>query len=276
MAVLSIHSSVAFGTVGNAAVVFALQRLGIEVWPVNTVRFSNHPGYGAWQGQITDTAEVAQLVQGIGARGAFARCRAVLSGYLGGAGTAAVVLDAVAAVKAANVDALYCCDPVLGDTAEGLYVAADVAAAIERDLLPAADVILPNAFELCHLGGGAAGTFDQTLDACDALIGRGPRLVVATSLMPGENLTTVAATAGAAWRVTTPALATPTKGAGDLFAALFLGRYLEAADVGEALSAAVSSTFGVIAATEGSELSLVAAQDEIARPSRRFAAERVR
>ena len=52
MKVLSIQSSVAYGHVGNSAAVFPLQRLGHEVWPVHTVNFSNHTGYGAWRGPL--------------------------------------------------------------------------------------------------------------------------------------------------------------------------------------------------------------------------------
>ena len=59
MRVLSIQSHVAYGHVGNSAAVFPLQRLGIEVWPVHTVQFSNHTGYGAWRGPLLDPAATA-------------------------------------------------------------------------------------------------------------------------------------------------------------------------------------------------------------------------
>ena len=289
MAILSIQSSVAYGHVGNAAAVFALQRLGFEVWPVNTVAYSNHPGYGDWRGRVVAAPEVAALIEGIAGRGALAGCRAVLGGYLGAAETGPVVLDAVAAVKAANGDALYCCDPVIGDAAEGVYVAAGVAEFIKSEAVGRADILLPNAFELEYLTGRAADTTERALAAAEVLLGRGPRLVVATSLAPSgatsetpespETVETLAVTAAEAWVVTVPRLSSPAKGAGDLFAALFLGHYLDRRRPGEALGAAASATFAVLAATAGAgrrELALVAAQDEMVRPRRRFAARRLR
>ena len=96
MAILSIQSAVAYGSVGNAAAVFPLQRLGFEVWRVDTVLFSNHTGYHAWRGTVLDPKLVGEILRGIEERGVLPRCEAVLSGYLGEADTADVVLDAVA------------------------------------------------------------------------------------------------------------------------------------------------------------------------------------
>jgi pyridoxine kinase len=102
MNLLSIQSHVAYGHVGNAAAVFPLQRMGVEVWPVHTVQFSNHTGYGAWQGQVFDAAMIRQVVAGIGERGVLGECDGVLSGYMGGADIGTAILDAVATVKDAN------------------------------------------------------------------------------------------------------------------------------------------------------------------------------
>src|SRR5215472_10674169 len=96
MNLISIQSHVAYGHVGNSAAVFALQRLGCEVWPVHTVQFSNHLGYGAFRGSVFEAAVVDDIVQGIAERGALTRCDGVLSGYLGAADLGAVILDAVA------------------------------------------------------------------------------------------------------------------------------------------------------------------------------------
>ena len=112
---MSIQSSVAYGHVGNSAAVFPLQRLGHEVWPVLTVHFSNHTGYGAWRGPLFDPDDVREVIAGIGDRGVLGECDAVLSGYQGDPAVGAVILDAVATVKTANPEAVYCCDPVMGD-----------------------------------------------------------------------------------------------------------------------------------------------------------------
>ena len=65
MNVLSIQSHVTFGHVGNAAAAFPLQRLGFEVWRINTVQFSNHTGYGAWTGEVFGAQHIREVVQGI-------------------------------------------------------------------------------------------------------------------------------------------------------------------------------------------------------------------
>ena len=91
MNILSIQSHVAYGHVGNSAAVFPLQRMGVEVWPVHTVQFSNHPGYGAWRGRIFSAATIRLVVQGIEERGVLGECDGVISGYLGSADTGEAV-----------------------------------------------------------------------------------------------------------------------------------------------------------------------------------------
>jgi pyridoxine kinase len=102
MNILSIQSWVSYGHVGNSSAVFPLQRLGAEVWAVNTVQFSNHTGYGDWTGKVFSGADISALIDGIAARGALARCDAVLSGYMGDAGIGTAIVDAVARLKAEN------------------------------------------------------------------------------------------------------------------------------------------------------------------------------
>src|SRR4029077_8794572 len=107
--VLSVQSRVAYGHVGNAASVFPLQLLGIEAWALDTVTFSNHTGHGQWRGAAVPAAAIAELFQGIAALGVLPQIDAVLSGYLGDAGTGPLLLDIVAQVRRANPGALFCC-----------------------------------------------------------------------------------------------------------------------------------------------------------------------
>ncbi|MBI1985289.1 MAG: pyridoxal kinase PdxY [Rhodospirillales bacterium] len=292
MAILSINSHVARGHVGNSATVFPLQCLGYEVWPVHTTLFSNHPGHGQWRGHVVEPRRVAQVLDGIADGGAFAGVEAVLTGYLGSVDTGEAVLTAVAAVKAAArggaKPALYCCDPVIGDAEEGLYVEDALARWFGERAVAAADIITPNRFELAYLSGRPAATEVEALAAARTLIERGPWLVVATSIAADGaaaagaegRISTLAVTAAGAWRVTTPKLTTRAKGAGDVLAALFLGRYLEAGDAGAALEQAVSSVFGLITAVgntlggeQARDLPMVASRVEITDPATRFLAE---
>ncbi len=280
--ILSVQSSVAFGHVGNSAAVFPLQRLGFEVWPVNTVAFSNHPGYGAWRGQICDAELVAALLAGIAERGVLASCAAVLSGYLGTVETGIAVLDAVREVKKANPGALYCCDPVIGDRDGGAYVRSGIAAFFRDRALAEADIAAPNHFELEQLTGRSVASLAEALGAVDALRRIGPPIVLVTSLETSGRRDVSEMLVGeddAAWLVTTPRLPIAVNGAGDAVAALFLGHYLRARSPEKALAATAAAIFAIIEATARAgtrELQLVGAQDAFVAPRRHFATRRVR
>ena len=289
MNILSIQSHVAYGHVGNAAAVFALQRLGAEVWPLHTVQYSNHKGYGTWTGRDFSAAHIRDLVKGLAARGALAACDAVLSGYVGPAAMGAAIEQAVKRTRRANPAALYACDPVMGDHAgEGgsgsLYVAADIPDFFRARALPLADIVTPNRFELEILSGRPIASLDDALAAARGVLKMGPKVLLLTSLRvestSPEEIEMLAVTAEAAWRVRTPFLRLdPTpNGAGDTVAAVFLARYLKTRQVPAALGHAAAAIYAVIAATRAAgtrELQLIAAQDELVSPARRFEVEAV-
>lgn len=148
MNLLSIQSHVVYGHVGNDAAVFPLQRLGVDVWPIHTVQFSNHTGYGAWRGEVFGAAAIREVMQGIEERGILGTCDGVLSGYMGSAEIGEAILDAVGRVKGANPKARYCCDPVIGDIDTGIFVRPGIPEFIRERAIPAADFVAPNQFEL--------------------------------------------------------------------------------------------------------------------------------
>jgi pyridoxine kinase len=283
MNILSIQSAVSYGHVGNSAAIFPLQRLGFEVWPVNTLHFSNHTGYGNWRGKVFEPEFIADLIEGIAERGALSRCSAVLSGYLGDPTIGDVVLNAVSRVKTANSSALWCCDPVMGDVGTGLYVRPGIPEFFRERAVPVADILTPNRFELEQLAGGDIGSLGDAIAAARTILANGPRAVLVTSLerseAPPETVEMLAVDAGAAWLVATPRVPLSVNGAGDAASALFLGHFLKERNIETALGATASAIFAVIDATQRAgerELQLVAAQDEIVAPSRRFAPQRVR
>ncbi|MFZ1953381.1 MAG: pyridoxal kinase PdxY [Pseudolabrys sp.] len=280
MNILSIQSHVAYGHVGNAAAVFPLQRMGVEVWPIHTVQFSNHTGYGSWKGRVFDAGMISEVVTGIEQRGALGACDGVLSGYMGSSDIGEAVLDAVMAVKRANPAAKYCCDPVIGDVGRGIFVRNGIPEFMKNKAVPAADIITPNQFELNYLSKRNSNTLLQARDAVKAVHGLGPRALLVTSLhtdeTPKDSIDLLASNEGACFILRTPKLPLPVNGAGDAIAALFFAHYLSGGDIGVALSRAASSVFGVLAKTAGtgaSEIQLVAAQDEIVNPSRVFEAK---
>lgn len=281
MNILSIQSHVAYGHVGNAAATFPLQRIGVEVWPIHTVQFSNHTGYGAWTGRVFEAGLITELVQGIAERGVLGQCDGVLSGYMGSDETGAAILDAVTRVKSANTGARYCCDPVIGDVGRDVFVKPGIPEFMREHAVPAADIVTPNQFELDHLTKRTSATRYDALAAIDALHALGPKAIMVTSLhtdeTPPDAIDLVASDAAGRFRVRTPKLPISINGAGDAIAALFFAHYLRSSSAAEALSRAASSIFGVLRRTAEAgarEILLVEAQDEFASPTRIFEPEK--
>jgi len=277
MNILSLQSHVAYGHVGNAAAVFPLQRIGVEVWPVNTVQFSNHTGYGAWGGTVFGADHIRDVVKGIEDRGVFSSCDGVLSGYMGSVEIGEAILDAVARVKRANPAARYCCDPVIGDIDTGVYVREGIPDFIRTKALAMADVATPNQFELGLLSGLDTGIMDGLRAATDWLhaLGIGALLVtsVQTDETPDHCIEMIASGTDGAFRLRTPLLPIDVSGAGDAVAALFFAHVMRGASAEEALAKAGSSVFGVLRMTAergAREILIVEAQDEFVAPSTLF------
>lgn len=289
LSILSIQSHVAFGHVGNAAATFPLQRLGFDVWPVHTVMFSNHTGYDDFSGPVIDADSVRAVIDGMARRGVLAQCDAVLSGYLGSAAIGTVVRDAVRMVRRTNPAAVYVCDPVIGDSGEGVYVGDGIPALLAAEILPEADFALPNQFELELLAGLAPDSLAgepvaATVAAARKLLTQTPRLqaVLVTSVNHRNALSgsmeMLAVDRAAAWRVVTPRLSfvDPLSGAGDAVSALFAGLWLRRrGDLPGVLGDVASVIHAVLERTVAlgrRELALIAAQDAIVDPPHRFVA----
>jgi pyridoxine kinase len=287
MAVLSIQSHVAYGHAGNSAAVFPLQRLGREVWAVHTVEFSNHTGYKAWRGKVLGASLVEEIVLGLEERGILENCEAVLSGYLGDASVGRAILGAVKRVRAAAPKALYCCDPVMGDVGRGFYVSPDIPDMLKREVVPMADIITPNQFELEVLTGIKTASLDGAAEAIEALHKAGPKIVLVTSYRQGQSsgalddpkdsenptgaenadsaesldsrsirsgeIEMLVSNGGEIYSVRTPELyfedLSMMAGSGDLTTAVFLSRYLETGDIGRTLELTAASVYGIMEAT---------------------------
>jgi pyridoxine kinase len=280
MNILSIQSHVAYGHVGNAAATFPLQRLGVEVWPIHTVQFSNHTGYGAWKGRVFDGAMIHEIIDGIGELGVLGTCGGVLSGYMGSADIGEAILDTVARVKRANPHARYCCDPVIGDVGRGVFVRPGIPEFMRDKAVPSADIVTPNQFELDYLAGRPTRTMADTLAAVDAVHALGPRAILVTSLhtasTPADAIDLLASDAAGRFLVRTPKLPISVNGAGDAIAALFFIHHLRTHSAEEALARAASSIFGLLRRTAEAgarEILLVEAQEEFVNPSQTFTAE---
>eukprot|EP00325_Prymnesiales_sp_UTEX-LB-985_P023452 CAMPEP_0174735384 /NCGR_PEP_ID=MMETSP1094-20130205/64872_1 /TAXON_ID=156173 /ORGANISM="Chrysochromulina brevifilum, Strain UTEX LB 985" /LENGTH=302 /DNA_ID=CAMNT_0015938341 /DNA_START=69 /DNA_END=977 /DNA_ORIENTATION=+ len=283
-AVLSIQSHVVYGAAGNSAAVFPMRRLGCDVWPINTVQFSNHTQYPqGWEGLPTPTEQITALVHGIQNIGELHRCSAVVSGYLGTEQQGEQVLSAVAAVKQANPEAIYVCDPVMGHPAKGCVVPAGVQAHHMHQSAFAADVLCPNVLELGIMTGQGPTKPAEVLAAARALLAKGSaRLVLVkhlahAGLSPHDSFEMLLVARTQAWHIATPLLpfSRPPVGVGDLTTALFTVGLLHGRSPREALEHTASAYFEVMRATSEAdeyELQLVAAQDGLVQPRRSFVA----
>jgi len=285
--ILSIQSAVAYGHVGNSAAVFPLQRLGHEVLPVHTVLFSNHTGYGAWRGPVIGGADVHEIILGIEERGALGGIDLVLSGYQGSPQIAEVVLDAVERVTSANPAAVYACDPVMGNARSGCFVDPAIPPLLRDQVIPRADLITPNQFELGFLTG-LLDTADARPDlaaivaAAHAARALGPETVLVTSVdhagSDPDTIGLLAVTGTGTWSVSTPRLPLTSNGSGDVTAALFSAHLVETGEVATALARTASSVFDLLEntlAAKSRELRLVESQEAFAHPRLQFEVTRV-
>ena len=254
MAILSIQSAVAYGHVGNAVAVPALQALGHEVWRVDTVTFSNHPGYGRHTGAVHSSDAIAEIIAGLDGIGVMGNCDAVLSGYLGHVDTHGPVVDVVTDVKQANPDAIYILDPVIGDDGK-IFVGPGIRRAIQRSMVPVADFVLPNLSELGWLTDTEITDKAGMLAAARMLLDRGPSAVVITGVQEADEIAVYGVAGdhhggGGLWRAASARRERRFNGTGDLFAALFTGWFLETRDLAATLAATVAGLDLVTAETE--------------------------
>jgi len=293
MAVLSIQSHVVYGYAGNTAAVFPLQRLGCEVWAVNTVEFSNHTGFGAWRGKALEGDLILELLTGLEERGVLKNCEAVLSGYLGSGETGRILKDAVNRVRVFSPNAIYCCDPVMGDEGRGFYVKPEIPRIIKNDLIPLADIVCPNQFELQALSGINIKNVSGAAEAVNILHGMGPSVVLVTSFREEAGKVSMIASEknrgspARMLKITTDELPLGNiAGTGDMTTAVFLSEYLKTNDLEKSLEHSTASVYGVLDYSykkslktdqpqKPVELKIVEAQEQFITPSRFFKAEKI-
>lgn len=265
MPVLALSSHVAVGHVGNAAAVPALERRGHEVWRVDTVSFSNHPGHRKFSGRVHEGHEIAELFRGIGTHTGWQGLDGIYSGYLGAAETGWALARALDEIAEASPDAVYLCDPVIGDHGR-VFVRDGIENAFRDRLVPRATIITPNAFELARLSGHRVETVADAHDAAVTLLEWGPKVVVATGVPDGDRLAVIAVTAEENWIARSPWHDRPFFGTGDLFAGLFLSHWLEHRSAAPALARTVAGLEVATAATRAAgsvDLALIANLDAI-------------
>jgi pyridoxine kinase len=242
---LVIGSHVAASRVGGTITSLALALSPAEVDPIHipTTLLGRHPGWGKPGGGLVAASTMMGMLEGVEANGLFALCDAVLTGYLASPDQAAVATRAIEKVRAANPRALVLVDPVMGDDPSGLYVSEDIAAAIQRELVPLADVITPNLFELGRLAGQPITRLEEARAAAGAL---GCTVILTSAPAPAGEVAAALFTSEGAWVCRHPRRETAVKGTGDLVSAAFVARRLEGLNPPEAFASAMAVTAHVI------------------------------
>ncbi|MDA4845383.1 pyridoxal kinase PdxY [Hoeflea poritis] len=265
--VLVISSHVVRGSVGNRAIVFALETLGHPVWALPTVVLPWHPGHGPATRATLPAGEFSAIVDDLCRAPWLGEVGAVLSGYLGNDAQAHDVARLVTAVRERNADALYVCDPVIGDKS-GLYVPEDTARAIRDELLPIASVATPNRYELEWIAGTAFADNAAIVEAARSLAPE--RVLVTTAFaMMGNSTGNLLVTGKDAFLAEHQAIPDPPNGPGDLLSALFLSRLLGGGNDERALEKATASVFEILARTAkhgADELTLERETASLVRP----------
>ncbi|WMN89612.1 pyridoxal kinase PdxY [Vibrio parahaemolyticus] len=281
--ILSIQSHVSFGHAGNSSAVFPMQRMGFEVWPIHTVQFSNHTQYQeGWTGRAFSADDISELVRGLGNIGALEKCQAVLTGYQGSAEQCLAVEETVTQVKSNNPDALYVCDPVMGAPDKGCIVAPGIAENLLTRLMPMADVIVPNQFELSQFAEMEIHTLEEAITACQRALAKGPKVVLVKHLYCLDNgsFNMLLATQDGIYLAKRPhfEFAKQPVGVGDLISAIFTAGLLKGWSPKQAFQHCHDVCYGVLSATFHAgewELQTIAAQQEFVEPGKHFPIEEV-
>lgn len=246
-AVIVISSHVVRGSVGNRAAVFALEALGFPVWALQTVTLPWHPGHGPSTRMVPEVAQFDAIIEDLCKAPWLPEVGAVLTGYLGDPAQANSIAKLVHAVKAETPDALYICDPVIGDLG-GLYVPETTANAIKDVLLPLSDITTPNQYELSWLSGHKIENNQDIINASKVL---GPKTVLTTSAfaMMRNSMANLLHSENNNILSEHRLFNTVINGAGDLTAALLLARTLLGFDNEKSLQWVTSSVFEILGQT---------------------------
>lgn len=282
--ILSIQSHVVFGYAGNKSATFPMQLMGVDIWALNTVQFSNHTQYGKWTGMVMPKEQIGEIVRGIDEIGELHKCDAVVSGYIGSAEQVDEIIKAFHTIKAKNPNAVYLCDPVMGHPDKGCIVADGVREGLIEKAMAHADIITPNLVELRELTGLTVENFTQAIEAVKVILTKGPKKVLVKHLskvgQDPSQFEMLMATQAGIWHISRPLHKFDKEpvGVGDLTAGLFIANLLNGKSDVEAFEHTANAVNEVMETTHrlGSyELQLIAARERIVNPTSQYKAVKI-
>ncbi len=278
--VISVQSHVVYGHAGNSSAVFPLQRMGLEVWPIHTVQFSNHTQYSeGWRGKAFPAPDIEELITGLSNIKALEQCSAVITGYQGNVEQCEVIVRLVEQVRQHNPEALYVCDPVMGSPTKGCIVSEGIQECLINQLMPMADIIVPNQYELSQFVNIEINDLKDAVNACQAALKKGPKIVLVKHLHSlvesKDKFTMMLAFDDQCYLVHRPNLDFDKAlvGVGDLISAIFTGGLLKGWSAVKAFKHCNEATYAVVKQTKQSEeweLQTIQAQDELVTPKETF------
>ncbi|XP_076662278.1 pyridoxal kinase isoform X1 [Halictus rubicundus] len=253
--ILSIQSHVVSGYVGNKSAIFPLQLLGFEVDAINSVQLSNHTGYKVFKGQVLNDADLGTLMDGL-AQNNLDNYTYLLTGYVGSASFLKRIAGVVRALKQKNPNLIYVCDPVMGDNGQ-MYVPEELKEIYKTEIVPLADIIVPNQYELEYieqillLTDIKTNTIEEVRTAIKVLHKEGPHTVAVSSAEIGNKLTAICSTVkdNKVIKIDIPKIPASFTGSGDLFAALFLAHTYLQDNVKDTIEKTVNSLHNVLLKT---------------------------
>ena len=279
---LILSSLVAASRVGGGVSERVLNAAKIDTMLVPTVLFGRHPGWGAPGGGPVEQDLFQGVLSGIADQGLLDITDIVLTGYFADVGQVfdtAAVIDVVRkgkrvnkGVKAYAPRPMVVVDPVMGDAPGGLYVPAAIAAGIKDQLIPRADLITPNAFELGHITGRQLTDLASMVRAARSI--DCPCLV--SSLPRHGQIGVMYVDQDEAWMVTHDRVPKAPNGTGDLLTAAFTCAIADGAEPKPALEQAVAATLALVRKAhewQAPELPIVAAAQCLREPGLSLEAE---
>ena len=279
--VLVITSQVVRGGISGRGMLFTLERLGHPVWFLPTILLPWHPGQGPGTRIVPPMQDFASIAVDLAGSSKLGELGGIITGYLGDADQASAIAGLVKAVKAVSPEALYVCDPVMGDhfspDRDGLYVPKATAAAIRDELVPLADVVTPNSFELGWMTDREINSEMQAVAAARSL-GADRVLVTSAPALRRNAISNLLVMRRGAVAAEHAVIANPPKGTGDLMSALFLSRLLDGLPDEEALVRSAGSTFEMVARSVkkgADELLFAEEQMSLGRPMALVSSRRV-
>lgn len=276
--IISIQSNLVFGHAGNSSAVFPIQRMGLEIWPIHTVQYSNSSQYGqGWTGHGYPANDIRELIQGLDNIEQLSNCEAIISGYQDSIEQCAAVRESVVNIKHQNPNALYVCDPSMEDIFIGKVATQDVSSPVIEELMPIADVIVPNQYELERFTKCRIETLEQAVVACKKALELGPKVVLLRNLTLVNNdmYTMMLITPKSAYLSQRPLLNFTVRpgGINELTTALFTACLVKQMSPAVALRHTNNALYGVLELTcdhDSLELETITGQYEFVEPTYNF------